>query len=83
MQKNPVGQMIANAILVLVGVRALRGLFVCLPFLVLGLFLTQSRGALVAAAVGFLVLTIMSARPGDSSRGVACGSCWPACSRSR
>jgi hypothetical protein len=64
LQKNPVGQMIANAIIVLVGVKMLRRLFVCLPFLVLGLFLTQSRGAVVAAAVGFVILMIMSARPG-------------------
>jgi len=64
MQQNPVGQMMANAILVVVGVRALRPLIICLPVLVVGLFLTQSRGALVAAAVGFVVLTVMSARPG-------------------
>jgi hypothetical protein len=64
LQKNPTGQMIGDAILVLVGVRVLRRLFVCLPFLVLGLLLTQSRGAVVAAAVGLVVLMILSARPG-------------------
>jgi hypothetical protein len=74
MQKNPVGQMIANAIIVLVGVRALRGLLLCLPPLVLGLFLTQSRGALIAALIGFVVLSIASgARPGGflARRGLA------------
>jgi hypothetical protein len=56
--------MIANAVLVVVGVRALRPLLICLPVLVLGLFLTQSRGAVVAVAVGVVVLTVLSARPG-------------------
>lgn len=44
MQKNPVGQMIANAILLLVAVQRLRGLLPCLLILVPGLLLTQSRG---------------------------------------
>jgi hypothetical protein len=74
MQKNPVGQMIADAIIVLVGVKALRRLLVCLPLLVIGLFLTQSRGALLAALVGFVVLAIASGtRPGGflARRGLA------------
>ena len=46
-QKNPVGQMIANAILLIVAVQKLRALLPLLLILVPGLFLTQSRGALV------------------------------------
>lgn len=55
-QKNPVGQMIANAILVLVGVRALRRYLPCALILVPGLVLTQSRGAIAAAIVGLAVI---------------------------
>lgn len=55
-QKNPVGQMIANAILLLLGVRALRRYVALALVLVPGLILTGSRGALVATAVGILVI---------------------------
>ena len=55
-QKNPVGQMIANALLLLLGVRALRPYSVCALVLVPGLLLTGSRGSLVAAVVGAAVL---------------------------
>ena len=55
-QKNPVGQMIANAILVLVGVRALRRYLPLALILVPGLVLTQSRGAIAAAIVGLAVI---------------------------
>lgn len=58
-QKNPVGQMIANAILLLVGVRALRRLFPCFLLLIPGLLLTQSRGAILAAIVGTIVILTM------------------------
>ena len=59
LQKNPVGQMIANAILLLVGVQRLRRLLPCLVILVPGLFLTQSRGAIIAAAIGIVVIVVM------------------------
>ena len=55
-QKNPVGQMIANAILLLLGVRNLRHYAPLAFVLVPGLILTGSRGALVATAVGVLVI---------------------------
>jgi hypothetical protein len=55
-QKNPVGQMIANAILVLVGVRALRRYRPCALILVPGLVLTQSRGAIAATMIGLVVI---------------------------
>jgi len=58
-QKNPVGQMIANAILLLVGVPALRRLLPLLVLLVPGLFLTQSRGAIVGAVIGVVVLLLV------------------------
>jgi hypothetical protein len=55
-QKNPVGQMIANALLLLVGVRRLRRYAPLALVLVPGLFLSGSRGALVAAVVGIVVI---------------------------
>jgi hypothetical protein len=55
-QKNPVAQMIANAILLLVGVRALRRYLPSLVVLVPGLVLTASRGAIVATAIGLAVI---------------------------
>ncbi|HJQ51005.1 MAG TPA: O-antigen ligase family protein [Gaiellaceae bacterium] len=58
-QKNPVGQMIANAILVLVGVRALRRYLPCALILVPGLFLTASRGAILAVAIGLAVIAVL------------------------
>lgn len=63
LQKNPVGQLIANAILLLVGFRALHRLWPCLLVLVPGLFLTQSRGAIVAAAIGITVIVLMRGLP--------------------
>ena len=66
MQKNPVGQLITNAILLLIGVRSLRKLSPCLLVLVPGLLLTESRGALGALAIGIAVLLAMQgfqARP--------------------
>jgi hypothetical protein len=55
-QKNPVGQMVANALLLLVGVRSLRRYAPLGIVLVPGLFLSGSRGALVATAVGIVVI---------------------------
>jgi hypothetical protein len=59
-QKNPVGQLIVGAILLLVAVRGLRRLWPCMPLLLLGLGLTASRGALLALVVGLVVLSVMS-----------------------
>jgi O-Antigen ligase len=55
-QKNPVGQMIANAILLLVGVKALRRYTPLALALAPGLILTGSRGAVAAAGIGILVI---------------------------
>lgn len=66
LQKNPVGQLIANAILLLVGVRGLRRFFPCLALLVPGLVLTVSRGAIGGAAIGIMVIVALQrtrARP--------------------
>ena len=62
-QKNPVGQMIANAVLLLFGVRELRR-YVPLAFvLVPGLLLTGSRGAVVATVLGiFVILALQESR---------------------
>lgn len=56
---NPVGQLIANAILLLVGVRALRPLFPCLALLAPGLVFTVSRGAIAATVVGVMVIVVL------------------------
>jgi hypothetical protein len=63
LQKNPVGQLIANAILLLVGFRGLHRLWPCLLVLVPGLLLTQSRGAIVAAAIGIIVIVVLRGLP--------------------
>jgi len=55
-QKNPVGQMIANAILLVVGLKTLSRLTPLLLVLVPGLVLTGSRGAILATALGALVM---------------------------
>jgi hypothetical protein len=55
-QKNPVGQLIGNAILLLVGVRGLRAYAPLALILVPGLLLTGSRGAVLATAIGLIVL---------------------------
>jgi O-antigen ligase len=59
LNKNPVGQLIANAILLLVGVRSLRRLWPCLLLLGPGLVLTVSRGAIVGAAVGIMIILVL------------------------
>lgn len=57
--------MIANAILVLVGVKALRQYLPCAVILVPGLVLTQSRGAILATVVGLaVILAFQNARTG-------------------
>ena len=56
MQHNPVGQFIANAILLLIGVRSLRRFLPCLAILGPGLVLTGSRGSILAAGVGIVVI---------------------------
>ena len=58
-QKNPVGQMIVGAILLVIAVHGLRRLLPCLPLLLIGLALTASRGALLALVVGLVVLPVM------------------------
>jgi hypothetical protein len=58
-QHNPVGQLIGNAVLLLIGVRRLRPLAPCLLFLVPGLVLTHSRGAIAATLIGALVVLAM------------------------
>jgi O-Antigen ligase len=71
-QKNPVGQMIANAILVVVGVRALRRYVICAAILVPGLVLTLSKGAILATAIGLVVIfSFQSTRAGTVLRKVA------------
>jgi hypothetical protein len=65
-QKNPVGQIIANAILVLVGVKALRRYLVCAAILVPGLVLTLSKGAILATAIGLVVIFSFQSTRGSS-----------------
>jgi hypothetical protein len=55
-QKNPVGQMISGAILLLLGVKSLRGFVPFAVILVPALFLTGSRGSVIATAVGALAI---------------------------
>lgn len=56
LQKNSAGQLIANAILLVVGIPSLARLRPCIPVLIFGLLATASRGAIVAGAVGLLVI---------------------------
>jgi hypothetical protein len=63
-QKNPVGQMIGNALLVLFGVRRLRPYAPLALVLVPGLLLTGSRGAVVATVVGLVVILALQDSPG-------------------
>jgi O-Antigen ligase len=55
-QKNPVGQMIANALLLLVAVRGLRRYAPLAFILVPGLLLTGSRGAVLASLIGLVLI---------------------------
>jgi hypothetical protein len=64
--KNAAGGMLANAILLLVGVRALRRMWPCLVFLAPGLIMTVSRGAIAGAVIGLMVILVLQrtrARP--------------------
>jgi hypothetical protein len=56
---NPVGQMIGNAILVTLGYSPLRKWRPTLVVLIPGLLITQSRGAIVATAVGLVVMSLL------------------------
>lgn len=56
MQKNPVGQLFANAILVLIALPALKRLLPALIVLVPALLYTESRGAIAATAIGLAVI---------------------------
>jgi hypothetical protein len=53
-QKNPVGQIIGNALLLLVGVKELRRYAPLALVLIPGLAVTGSRGAVVATAIGIV-----------------------------
>lgn len=60
MQKNPAGQFIANALLLVIAVPRLGRLFqLCVPILVFGLFDTQSRGAIVGTVIGVVILIVV------------------------
>lgn len=56
---NPAGQFFGNAILLILAFRQFRSLYPCLLILVPGLFLTGSRGAVVATAVGLAVIAVI------------------------
>ena len=62
LNKNPMGQMIANAVLLLIGVRALRRLWPCLVPLGAGLIFTVSRGAIAGALIGVMVILVLQRR---------------------
>ena len=63
LQKNPTGQLLANAMLLLIGVRSLRRWLPCMPVLLVGLFLTASRGAILALLVGVAVIVLVQTGP--------------------
>lgn len=69
LQKNPTGQLLANAILVLLAVPALRRFLPCLPVLAVGLLLTGSRGAILALLLGVAVIVVL--RGGRDPRFIA------------
>ena len=56
LDKNPAGQFVAGAILLLVGLPRLGRFRILLPLLVYGLFASQSRGSMLACVVGIAVL---------------------------
>jgi O-antigen ligase len=56
LQKNPAGQFVADALLLVIGVPRLARYRILVPLLVYGLFATQSRGAIVACAGGVVVI---------------------------
>lgn len=66
-QKNPIGQFIANALIVLFAVRQVRPWLQWLtPLLVASLLWTQSRGAILSVGIGFVLLVVV--QPGMRSR---------------
>ena len=70
-QKNPAGQFIANALLMQIAIPELRKrLLWTIPILTLGLFWTQSRGALVSVPIGLAAMLLMN-RGGNKRRTVA------------
>jgi O-antigen ligase len=60
-QKNPAGQFIANALILLLAIKPLRSRWTlsAVPVLILGLLWTQSRGAIVSVGIALLVLGVM------------------------
>jgi hypothetical protein len=58
-QHNPAGQFIANAILLVIALRSLRGYWPVLLVLVPSLIWIQSRGAVAACIIGALVIVVM------------------------
>lgn len=56
LQKNPAGQFVTGAILLVVGAPRLSRYRILLPLLVYGLFVTESRGAILACALGIAIL---------------------------
>jgi hypothetical protein len=62
-QKNPAGQYVADAALVSLSVfNDKRIRFLVFPFLVIGVYATESRGALVGLVVGLVVFTLLRSR---------------------
>jgi membrane-bound metal-dependent hydrolase YbcI (DUF457 family) len=68
LQKNPVGGFIGSALLLVIAAPQLRRYWPCVPVLLAGLGLTASRGAVLALAVGLIVILLM--RSGTQRRGV-------------
>ena len=60
-QKNPAGQFIANALILLIALKPLRNRWTlgAIPVLTIGLLWTQSRGAILSVAIALVVLIIM------------------------
>jgi hypothetical protein len=57
-QKNPVGQFLVGALLVILGTQGPRWRWLAVPPLGYGLFQTESRGALLGLVLGILVLLV-------------------------
>lgn len=59
LQKNPAGQFIANGLLLVIAIPALSRYRLLALVMVYGLFATQSRGAIVAAGIGLVVMFLV------------------------
>ncbi|HVS85368.1 MAG TPA: O-antigen ligase family protein [Gaiellaceae bacterium] len=59
LQKNPAGQLLANALLLLVGLPQLSRFRILVPVLVFGLFATASRGAILAGLLGLVIVLVL------------------------